>query len=91
MTTHTNVWLFCWQQRAPQDDPKVKVFHVPLEKLVQRECRRVPRLVVYCCNWVINNMLETQGVFRLSAIKSEIDETKVYLDKGKQFTLPEKW
>jgi len=42
----------------------------------------VPTLVVYCCKWVTENLLDVQGVFRISAVKDDIDALKVKLDRG---------
>lgn len=71
---------------SPRSDRRV--FKVPLVKLCEREQRRVPALIVACCNYLKEHGLETQGIFRVSPTKDSLDDLKGEIDqeRGYDFT-----
>eukprot|EP01122_Echinamoeba_exundans_P009882 TRINITY_DN3558_c0_g1_i1.p1 TRINITY_DN3558_c0_g1~~TRINITY_DN3558_c0_g1_i1.p1 ORF type:complete len:1362 (+),score=342.93 TRINITY_DN3558_c0_g1_i1:171-4256(+) len=66
----------------PVDEEKTRVFKIPIGELAKRENRRVPRLIVSCTDFITKHMVDMQGVFRLSAIKDDLDDIKMRMDRG---------
>lgn len=68
---------------SPRSDRRT--FKVPLQKLCEREQRRVPQLVVACCDYLKEQGLETTGIFRVSPTKDSLDDLKAEIDQGRSF------
>ena len=68
---------------SPRSDNRT--FKIPLQKLCEREQRRVPQIVVACCNYLKENGLETTGIFRVSPTKDSLDDLKAEIDQGRSF------
>lgn len=68
---------------SPRSDSRT--FKVPLAKLCEREQRRVPQIVVACCDYLKEQGLETTGIFRVSPTKDSLDDLKAEVDQGRSF------
>lgn len=68
---------------SPRSDRRT--FKIPLQKLCEREQRRVPQLVVACCAYLKEHGLETTGIFRVSPTKDSLDDLKAEIDQGRSF------
>lgn len=64
---------------------QTKVFKMPLQKLCERENRRVPMIIVASCKYLAEQGLDTQGVFRVSPTKDHLDELKSAVDQGRSY------
>jgi len=62
---------------------KARVFGATLEDICKRENKTVPTLVTNCVEFVSAKGLETEGIFRLSGTKTEVDEYKKQTEEGK--------
>lgn len=69
----------------PPASAQAKVFKQPIEKLCERENRRVPQIVVACCAYLSVHGLDTQGIFRVSPTKDSLDELKREIDQGRTY------
>jgi hypothetical protein len=63
--------------------PQTRVFGVPLATLMERDrTRQTPLLFSTCIELVRSEGLEFEGIFRLSASKSEMEQSRAQIDSG---------
>ncbi|XP_049848554.1 uncharacterized protein LOC126315345 [Schistocerca gregaria] len=58
-----------------------KMFSRPLKEVCESEGRRVPAIVVACCEYLRANGVKTQGIFRVSPTKDDLDELRMSVDQ----------
>eukprot|EP00002_Diphylleia_rotans_P019934 TRINITY_DN3856_c0_g1_i1.p1 TRINITY_DN3856_c0_g1~~TRINITY_DN3856_c0_g1_i1.p1 ORF type:complete len:834 (+),score=194.02 TRINITY_DN3856_c0_g1_i1:50-2551(+) len=72
-----------------QQNPQKKVFGVHLDELLMRVSlgqgtEDVPPIVEKCCEFLEDNALRVEGIFRLAGNSSDVQEKKKLLDQGEE-------
>eukprot|EP01080_Neovahlkampfia_damariscottae_P008856 gene8856-805_t len=59
-----------------------KIYGIDIDVIAEREDRRTPEIFEYLINYLKNNALNVEGIFRISGEQPEIDKIKRIINEG---------
>lgn len=62
--------------------------YVPLKEIIDRECTQVPTFFWNATNFIENKAIKQEGIYRLSADKSEVEKLRERLEKDPDMPIP---
>eukprot|EP01119_Soliformovum_irregulare_P005162 TRINITY_DN1663_c0_g1_i4.p1 TRINITY_DN1663_c0_g1~~TRINITY_DN1663_c0_g1_i4.p1 ORF type:complete len:1002 (+),score=347.34 TRINITY_DN1663_c0_g1_i4:638-3643(+) len=69
-------------ERMRKTSKEPYIFGADLISLTQRENREVPLLVNRCIEWIETNGIETEGLYRISGFKAQLEEIRASIEGG---------